>query len=117
VAALAGYFYRFEGKKTTNEVLPPKPVYPFVDCTDNDCNFPLTTGGRPSAETSVAINPKDPKNIVASSNDLNNPSQDSGSTTTRPRTAARPGSTGSFLATGAARHRPSRAWARPATRP
>jgi hypothetical protein len=76
VAALAGYFYRFEGKKTTNVVLPPRPVYPFVDCTDNDCNFPLTTGGRPSAETSVAVNPKDPKNIVASSNDLNTPSQD-----------------------------------------
>lgn len=76
LAGLGGFMYKTTSTKKTTVVVPPKPIYPFVDCVTNKCNFPLTMLPRPSAETAVAVNPKDPNNIVASSNDLNNPSQD-----------------------------------------
>ena len=55
---------------------PQRPVWPYIDNVTNDDNFPMSTGGRPSAETHAAVNPNDPRNVVASSNDMNNPSQD-----------------------------------------
>ena len=60
-------------KPTVN---PERPVWPYIDNVTNEYNFPMSTGSRPSAETHVAVNPKDPDNMVASSNDMNNPSQD-----------------------------------------
>jgi hypothetical protein len=57
-------------------VKPQRPMWPYIDNVTNDCNFPMSTGARPSAETHVAVNPNDPENMVASSNDMNNPSQD-----------------------------------------
>jgi len=57
-------------------VKPQRPMWPYIDNVTNDYNFPMSTGARPSAETHVAVNPKDPNNMVASSNDMNNPSQD-----------------------------------------
>jgi hypothetical protein len=65
-------------KKKEKEGAPEEegaPIYPYLDC-DPECNIPLSIRPRPSAETHVAVNPQDPNNIVASSNDLNNPSQD-----------------------------------------
>jgi hypothetical protein len=55
---------------------PERPIYPYVDNVTNEYNFPMTTLPRPTAETHVVVNPKDPNNIVASANDMNNPSQD-----------------------------------------
>ncbi|MEM4729299.1 MAG: sialidase family protein [Thermoplasmata archaeon] len=68
--------YRFAPPEKAPPPPPAKPKYPFVDNVTNAYNFPLTTGPRPSAETHVAVNPRDPNNIVVASNDMNNPSQD-----------------------------------------
>ena len=76
IAFFSAYMVKFGPFKTKSTPQAEMPKYPYVDCATNNCNFPLTTGHRPSAETAVAVNPKDPNNIVASSNDLNNPDQD-----------------------------------------
>jgi len=76
IAALGAFTYRPGPSGKKGSAKPERPKWPYVDNVTNDYNFPMSTGGRPSAETHVAVNPLDPNNMVASSNDMNNPSQD-----------------------------------------
>lgn len=46
--------------------------YPYID-EDGGFNVQITTGERPNNEPHIAINPKNPLNIVAASNDYNTP--------------------------------------------
>jgi hypothetical protein len=64
-----------EGWRDQEPEVQEAPPYPYLNC-DADCNIPVSVKPNPSAETHVAVNPADPDNIVAASNDLNNPSQD-----------------------------------------
>jgi hypothetical protein len=75
VAAVGIMFYKPAGPAKEAELPPEPPPYPYLDC-DGECNVPLSVLPRPSAETHVVVNPNDPDNIVAASNDLNNPSED-----------------------------------------
>jgi hypothetical protein len=76
LAGLGLMFYKPAAPPGKPHGRPAMPVWPYIDNVTNKDNFPLSTGGRPSAETHAMVNPMDPKNIVASSNDMNNPSQD-----------------------------------------
>ena len=76
LAGLGLMFYKPAAPPGKHHGRPAMPVWPYIDNVTNKDNFPLSTGGRPSAETHAMVNPRDPKNIVASSNDMNNPSQD-----------------------------------------
>lgn len=76
VATLGAFLYKPGPAETKKAVGPQRPMWPYIDNVTNEYNFPLTTGGRPSAETHAVVNPRDPNNVVASSNDMNNPSQD-----------------------------------------
>jgi len=76
LAGLGMMLYKPASPPGKQYVTPQRPAWPYIDNVTNDANFPMSTGSRPSAETHVAVNPKDPNNMVASSNDMNNPSQD-----------------------------------------
>ena len=76
LAGLGMMLYKPAPPAEKPKVKPGRPVWPYIDNVTNEANFPMSTGARPSAETHVAVNPKDPQNMVASSNDMNNPSQD-----------------------------------------
>ena len=76
LAAIGAYTYKPGPSGAKAAPMPERPMWPYVDNVTNQYNFPLSIGSRPAAEPHVAINPRDPDNMVASSNDMNNPSQD-----------------------------------------
>jgi len=76
LAGLGVLFYQPPAPPQKPRGRPEMPLWPYIDNATNEENFPLTTGGRPSAETHAIVNPSDPKNVVVSSNDMNTNTQD-----------------------------------------
>jgi hypothetical protein len=76
VAVLAVIFFGFVTLGPGESAGPPGPPrYPNIDC-EPTCNRLAGGGPRPANEVSIAVNPKNDKNIVAAANDYGTPNGD-----------------------------------------